>query len=86
VFTSRLSIYHPQFGYDIRRHFRNAKKTDAGLPNLNELIADPIDEVKAQKETKNERALIASRGSRRLQDRKAGSTDNGKVRLDYDFG
>ena len=66
VFTSRVSVYHPQFGYDIRRQFRNAKKTDAGLPDLNELIADLIDEVKAQKETKDERALIALRGSRRL--------------------
>jgi hypothetical protein len=80
VFTSRVSVYYPQFGYDIRRQFRNAKKTDAGLPDLNELIADLIDEVKAQKETKDERALLASRGSRRLQDRKAGSTDNARVK------
>jgi hypothetical protein len=80
VFTSRVSVYYPQFGYDIRRQFRNAKKTDTGLPDLNELIADLIDEVKAQKETKDERALLALRGSRRLQDRKAGSTNNTKVK------
>jgi hypothetical protein len=73
-------MYYLQFSYDVRRQFRNAKKTDAGLPDLNELIADLIDEVKAQKETKDERALLALRGSRRLQDRKAGSTNNTKVK------
>jgi hypothetical protein len=85
VFTSRVSVYHPQFGYDIRRQFRNAKKTDAGLPDLNELIADLIDEVKAQKETKDERALIASRDSRRLKDRKPGGATNGKIKTSGDL-
>jgi hypothetical protein len=61
VFTSRVSMYHPQSGFDVRRQFRNAKKNDAGLPDLNELIADLIDEVKAQKDAKDERALMASR-------------------------
>jgi hypothetical protein len=27
VFISRVSVYHPQFGYDVRRQFRDAKKT-----------------------------------------------------------
>ena len=80
VFTSRVSVYHPQFGYDIRRQFRNAKKTAAGLPDLNELIADLIDEVKAQKDVKDERALMASRDSHRPKDRKASGTGNGKVK------
>jgi hypothetical protein len=77
-------MYHLQFGYDIRRQFRNAKKPDAGLPNLNELIADLIDEVKAQKDAKDERALIASRDSRRPKERKAGGTSNSKVKTSGD--
>jgi hypothetical protein len=84
VFTSRVSVYHPQFGYDICRQFRNATKTDAGLPDLNELIADLIDEVKAQKDVKDEGALMASRDSRRPKERKAGSTGNGKVKTSGD--
>jgi hypothetical protein len=84
VFTSRVSMYYLQFSYDIRRQFRNVKKIDAGLPDLNELIADLIDEVKAQKETKDERALIASRDSRRPKDRKPGGTTNSKVKTSGD--
>jgi hypothetical protein len=84
VFTSRVSVYHLQFGYDIRRQFRNAKKTVAGLPDLNKLIADLIDEVKAQKDAKDERALMASRDSRRPKERKAGGTSNGEVKTSGD--
>ena len=80
MFTSQVSVYYLQFGYNIRCQFRNAKKTAARLPNLNELIADLIDEVKAQKDVKDERALMASRDSHRPKDRKAGSTSNGKVK------
>jgi hypothetical protein len=52
---------------------------------LNELIADLIDEVKAQKESKDERALIASRDSRRLKDRKPGGATNGKIKTSGDL-